>query len=128
MAKMRDLSRAEFEVMDILWRKGRAKVREVQVALGQERKLAYTTVATLLNRLRDKGYVDAQEKDFAYEFRPLVEREQVVRRKLDDLVKRVFHGDVAPLAAYIAENRDLTPEQIAALEEITKSAEDKGGE
>ncbi len=121
MARMRDLSQAEFEVMDILWQRGRSTVRQVQAALGRERELAYTTVATLLNRLREKGYVEARERNFAYEFRPLVRREQVVRRKLDDLVKRVLRGSVAPLAAYIAESRKLTPEQLATLEEIAGS-------
>jgi len=127
MAKMRDLSRAEFEVMDILWRKGCATVKEVQSSLGRKRRLAYTTVATLLNRLREKGYVEARERNFAYEFRPLVQREQVVRRKLDDLVQRVLGGDVAPLAAYIAESRNLTPEQIAVLEQMVERASPKEG-
>lgn len=125
MPDMKDLPQAEFDVMDVLWQKGEATVKEVQAALAGEKKLAYTTVATLLNRLKDKGYVEAQERNFAYVFRPLVQREQVVRRKLDNLVKQVLRGDVAPLAAYIAENRSLTPKQIAALEDIVKSVEEE---
>ena len=72
-------------------------------------------------RLEMRGYVEAEEKNFAYVFRPLVRRDQVVRRKLDDLVKRVLGGDIAPLAAYIAENRKLSPTQIAALEKIIQA-------
>ena len=128
MQRMRDLPQAEFGVMDVLWEKGEATVKQVQSALSARRKLAYTTVATLLSRLREKGYVEAEERNFAYVFRPLVGREQVVRRKLDDLVKQVLGGDVAPLAAYIAENRELTPEQVDALEEIVRSAPDKEGD
>jgi len=127
MSEIRDLPQAEFEVMDVLWQTGEATVKEVQAGLERDRKLAYTTVATLLNRLRDRGYVKAEERHFAYVFRPLVQREQVVRRKLDDLVMRLFGGDVAPLAAYIAENRNLSPEQIAALEEMVSSKRDKEG-
>ena len=128
MQKMRDLPQAEFGVMDVLWEKGEATVKQVQSALSARRKLAYTTVSTLLSRLREKGYVEAEERNFAYVFHPLVGREQVVRRKLDDLVKQVLGGDVAPLAAYIAENRELTPEQVDALEEIVRSAPDKEGD
>ena len=128
MQKMRDLPQAEFGVMDVLWEKGEATVKQVQSALSARRKLAYTTVSTLLSRLREKGYVEAEERNFAYVFRPLVGREQVVRRKLDDLVKQVLGGDVAPLAAYIVENHKLTPEQITALEEIVRSASDKEGD
>ena len=128
MQRMRDLPQAEFGVMDVLWEKGEATVKQVQSALSARRKLAYTTVSTLLSRLREKGYVEAEERNFAYVFRPLVGREQVVRRKLDDLVNQVLGGDVAPLAAYIADNRELTPEQVDALEEIVRSAPDKEGD
>ena len=126
MADMRDLPQGEFEVMDALWDKGEATVKEVLSALSRGRKLAYTTVATLLNRLRDKGYVAAEERNFAYVYRPLVAREQVVRRKLDDLVQRVLGGSMGPLAAYIAERKNLTPEQIKALEEIVGSRSEEG--
>ncbi len=64
------------------------------------------------------------KKNFAYEFRPLVKREHVIKRKLDDLVNKVLGGDVSPLAAYIAENRNLTAEQIKTFEEIVRSAKE----
>jgi BlaI family transcriptional regulator, penicillinase repressor len=117
-----DLSPGEFEIMDVLWRRGHASVREVQEALAPAKMLSKSAIATVLGRMKDKGYVDAREKNFAWEFRPLAKREQVVRRKLDDMVDRMFGGDVAPLAAYIADSRNLTPEQIRLLEEIAKSA------
>ena len=126
MSDMRDLPQGEFEVMDALWDRGEATVKEILSALGSGRKLAYTTVATLLNRLRDKGYVEAEERNFAYVYKPLVPREQVVRRKLDDLVARVLGGSMGPLAAYIAEKRNLTPEQIKMLEEIVGSDSEEG--
>ena len=126
MSNMRDLPQGEFEVMDVLWKKGEATVKEVLSALEAGRKLAYTTVATLLNRLRDKGYVEAEERNFAYVYRPLVQRDQVVRRKLDDLVRRVLGGSMSPLAAYIAERKNLTPEQIRMLEEIVGSKSEEG--
>jgi BlaI family transcriptional regulator, penicillinase repressor len=121
MADMRDLPQAEFDVMEVLWDKDRATVKEIHSALSRKRKLAYTTVATLLTRLREKGYVAAEAENFAYVFSPLIKRENVVHRKLDDLVKRVLGGSLAPLAAYIAENGKLTPEQIEALADMVKS-------
>lgn len=127
MSDLRDLPQAEFEVMTILWEKGEATVKDCLNALQTERKLAYTTVATLLNRLREKGYVDAEERNFAYVFRPLVGRESVVKRKLDDLVQRVLGGHIGPLAAYIAEKRNLIPEQIAALEEMLGANDKEDG-
>jgi BlaI family transcriptional regulator, penicillinase repressor len=121
MTCVRDIPQAEFEVMEVLWQKGEATVKEVQALLGKDRKSAYTTVATLLTRLKEKGYVSAEERSFAYVFRPLVPRERVVRYKLDDLVRRVLGGKLAPLAAYIAENRKLSKQQIEALEAIIRA-------
>ena len=126
MNDIRDLPQAEFEVMDVLWDKGEATVKEVLGTIGNGRKLAYTTVATLLNRLKDRGYVEAEERNFAYVYHPLVAREQVVKRKLDDLVRRVLGGSVGPLAAYIAEKGNLTAEQIRMLEEIVGSTSEEG--
>jgi predicted transcriptional regulator len=123
---LKDLPKAEFEVMDALWRMGEASGKEIHAHLSKRRKLAYTTVLTLLTRLREKGYVEAEERNFAYVFRPLVMRDQAVRRKLDDLVDRVLGGNLGPLAAYITENRSLTPEQIAALEEIVRLESKEG--
>jgi predicted transcriptional regulator len=127
MSDMRDLPQGEFEVMDALWDRGEATVKEILAAVGSGRKLAYTTVATLLNRLREKGYVEAEERNFAYVYKPLVPREQVVRRKLDDMVARVLGGSMGPLAAYIAEKRNLTAEQIKMLEEMVGSSEEETG-
>lgn len=121
MKKKPDLSPAEFEVMDIIWKRGTATVKEIQSDLGPDRPLAITTICTLLSRMKDKGYVKPVEKGMAYVYHPLAERDQVVRHKLGDLVDRVLGGDVAPLATYIVENTDLTPGQIEALEAIIKS-------
>ncbi|MCX6345993.1 MAG: BlaI/MecI/CopY family transcriptional regulator [Armatimonadetes bacterium] len=127
MSEIRDLPQAEYDVMDALWRRGEATIKEILADLSAHRKLAYTTVATLLGRLREKSYVEPYERNFAYVFRPLIQREQVQKRKLDDLVQRVFGGSLAPLATYLAENSNLNTEQIAALDEIVRSA-DKDGE
>ena len=120
----KDLSPTEFELMEILWQKGEATAREIQEALGRKRKLAHTTIATLLSRMRTKGCIEANEGDGARVYRPTVVRDQVVRRKVDELVKSILGGDIRPLLAYIAEDRGLSQEQLAELEEITKSGKE----
>ncbi len=64
MAHKPDLSAAEFEIMDILWKKTSASVRDIQEALGSERKLSHSAISTMLGRMREKGYVEANEKEF----------------------------------------------------------------
>jgi predicted transcriptional regulator len=118
-----DLAPAELEVMDALWKKGEASAKVVHRMLNEKRKLAYNTVSTVLTRLRDKGYVVAREQNFAYVYTPLVTREQVQERKLDDLVKVVLRGSLSPIAAYIARNKKLTQEQIHTLEEMLEESQ-----
>ncbi|MCX6344098.1 MAG: BlaI/MecI/CopY family transcriptional regulator [Armatimonadetes bacterium] len=127
MTEISDLPNGEMEVMEIVWQKMEVSVRDVFTELNKKRKLAYKTVGTLLGRLRERGYVEAEERNFAYVFRPLVSRDQVVRRKVDDLVNIVLGGDLTPLALYMAEHGDeLTSEQIDALEAVVKAAKEKG--
>ncbi|MDO8587444.1 MAG: BlaI/MecI/CopY family transcriptional regulator [Armatimonadota bacterium] len=123
MADKRDLPPSEFEVMRVIWEMGSATVRDVHDKLSKDRRLAYTSVSSLLGRLRDKGYVEVEERDAAYVYRPLVSQDQVVLRKVSDLVNRVLGGNLAPLASHIVRSRKLTPEQIRALEEIVNSEE-----
>jgi predicted transcriptional regulator len=126
MTELRDLPPSQVEIMEVLWKKGEATVRDIFEELFPRRKLAYKTVATLLMRLRDRGYVEAEERNFAYTFRPLVERDQVVNRKLEDLVTRVLGGDLTPLALYMAKHGDkLSTEQIDTLEEVVRKARAK---
>lgn len=127
MEEIRDLPQAEFEVMEVLWVKGEATGREVHTELSKGRKVAYTTVATLLTRLKERGYVLSEERNFAYVYHPLIARDWVVRNKVDTMVKRVFKGSIAPLAIYIARNRELTDEQMALLEEIVNMEKSEGG-
>jgi len=121
----KDVSPLEFELMEVLWRKGEATAKEIQTALAPERPLAQTTVATLLMRMTQKGCIAYREGNSARMYRPLVPRDQVVRRKLDDLVQTVLGGDISPLVSYIAEHHRLTPEQIGSLKSILKSGKEE---
>ena len=126
MTELRDVPQAEMEVMEVLWQKGEVTVRDVFEDLNLRRKLAYKTVATLLGRLRARGYVEAEERNFAYVFRPLIGRDQVVLRKVDDLVNKVLGGDMTPLALYMAEHGgELTVEQTDALEAAVRAAKNR---
>jgi BlaI family transcriptional regulator, penicillinase repressor len=126
LSKLPDLPQGELEVMEVVWRKGEATVKDVHQELNKKRKLAYKTIGTLMMRLRNRGYVEYTELKYAHLFRPLVARDQVVRKKVDDLVNKVLGGDLAPLALYMVEHgADLTPLQIEALQGIVAGESEK---
>lgn len=111
------LSRFELEIMEILWKLGEASVREVQDAIHERRRPAYTTVQTIFARLEEKKAVRRTRKiGTALLFEPLIAREPIYRRMIDDFLG-LFGGSAQPLVARLLENGQLTLEDLKALEE-----------
>jgi predicted transcriptional regulator len=111
------LSRFELEIMEILWKLGEASVREVLEAIQEPRRPAYTTVQTIFLRLEEKKAVRRTRKiGNALLFEPLITREPVYRRIIDDFLG-LFGGSAQPLVARLLETGQLTLEDLKALEE-----------
>ena len=105
----------ELRIMDVLWNKGSASVREVTEELSQKQKTAYTTVMTMLGVLRDKGYVAHEKQGRAFIYFPLVDRMQARRTALSDLLKRFFDGSPTLLMQNLLEDERLNEQDLAAL-------------
>jgi len=122
MAKRRviNLTKFELEVMEILWDRKESSVREVQEAIHERKRPAYTTVQTIFARLEEKGAVRRTRKiGNAYLFEPLIERTSVYRRMIDDFLD-LFGGSVQPVVARLVETGKLTLEDLKALEDAKK--------
>jgi predicted transcriptional regulator len=115
---MTPLSDLELDVMAAVWGLGRATVREVEERLRATRPLAYTTVATVLRRLEQKGYVAHQEVERTYVYQPLVEKKQVGGRLLCQLLRRVFDGSAERLMAHLLEQETLSSEELQRLRSL----------
>jgi predicted transcriptional regulator len=122
MAKRREISLTKFEleVMEILWDLKEASVREVQEAIHERKRPAYTTVQTIFARLEEKGAVRRTRKiGNAYLFEPLIERTSVYRRMIDEFLD-LFGGSAQPVVARLVETGKLTLEDLKALEDAKK--------
>ncbi|NMI01520.1 BlaI/MecI/CopY family transcriptional regulator [Pseudonocardia acidicola] len=98
---MRGLGELEAAVMDVLWRlPGPHRVRDVLEQLAPERKLAYTTVMTVLDNLHRKGWVCREMDGRAYRYLPSASREEVTARALRDLLDS--SGDVEAVLLHFA--------------------------
>ena len=99
-AETPSISDAELDVLKLLWEHGPATVRDVNAKLRKrKRRWAYNTVATLLTRLREKGFVASEKEGVAHVFRPVVTREKLLRRSLTELADRVCGRDGRPPGA-----------------------------
>ncbi len=113
----RELTERELEVMHVFWRRDEATAADVRDELarsGLDR--AYTTIATLVRILVDKGFLEASNDERPFRYRPARSFEEVSRSLLGDLIDRVFRGSREQLLVSLMEGQALTPEERALLE------------
>jgi len=110
----------ELEILKILWRGGPLPVREVRDALATVRKLAYTSVMTVMNIMVDKGYLSRKKEGASYVYRPRVTERGTARRMLSDLVDRVFDGSAAAVMVNLLESAELDETELRELRALLK--------
>ena len=112
----------EAAVMERLWKRGSATVRDVVEDLGRTRALAYTTVMTIMTRLHAKGLLERDRDGKTYVYRPAFTREEHRERLSRDLVRGLVDefGEVA-LAHFAAELDGVDAGHRAALRKIAKA-------
>ena len=109
------LTKLELHILEILWGRGNASIREIQEAFPDPRP-AYTTVQTTVYRLEGKGAVRRTRKvSNAHIFEPIIARD-VTRRRLLDEILSFFGGRALPMMAQLAEAGKLTVDDIRELE------------
>jgi predicted transcriptional regulator len=109
------LTELEGVIMDAVWTLEQATVRDVQDYLKTARPMARNTVLTMMGILRDKGFLDSTREGRTDLYRPIVSREQVSRRLLDDVLNRFFNGSARALVSQLLESEKLDPEEIKAI-------------
>ena len=120
-----ELTGRELEVMHVFWKRGLETVAEVRDALaGGGLDLAYTTIATLVRILADKGFVEQTNDDRPFRYKPARSYEEVSGKLLDDVLDRVFRGSREQLLVRLMEERKLSAEERALLEQILREGED----
>ena len=109
------LTPQELEIMKAVWGRGEATVRDVYEDLLAARKVAYTTVMTMMNVLERKGHLRKKAVGRSFLYRPTRPQQQVVGSMVRDFVKRVFGGSAQPLLVHLVDEHDLSPEELDLL-------------
>ncbi|MFO0839965.1 MAG: BlaI/MecI/CopY family transcriptional regulator [Phycisphaerae bacterium] len=119
MAIEHDLGQAELEVLKALWDEGPGTVRSVLETLHQKgRRVAYTTVQTMLTRLEQKGFVRSDRASLAFVYRPTVTRSQLTRSRLQQLLDQLYEGAAGPLVLQLLRTQRLRPEELQELQKL----------
>jgi len=114
------LTGQELEIMKIVWQLGTATVREVYEELLKSRKIAYTTVMTMMGILEQKGRLTKTPRDRAYVYSPTQSQVQVVGSMVHEFVKRVFDGSAKPLLVHLARNKKISQKELDEISELLK--------
>ena len=116
--KVTRLTKAEEQVMQILWDLREAVVKDLMEHF-EEPKPAYTTVATVLRVLEKKGFVSFRKVGNTYLYSPLVSKVEYTRFQVTNLLSNYFNGSFPKMATFFARENDIS---IADLENILKAA------
>ena len=108
----------ELEVLQYVSDHAPVTVRDVTEQYGKPRGLARTTILTVMERLRKKNYVRRERNDGAYHYSPCIPKRELLRELLGDFTERVLGGSVQPLVAYLAQDVQLSDEELDKLQDI----------
>ena len=121
MEDMKTLTKAEEQIMQILWYLKEGVVKDVVEQFGEPRP-AYTTVATVLKVLENKGFVSCRKIGNTNLFFPEVKKHEYAGLQFGSLLKDYFSGSFPKLATFFAKENNLS---IAELEEMLKITENE---
>ena len=112
------ITAAELKVMKVLWKLGAGTVRQVLNSLPPESGAppAYTTVMTMMKLLAEKGALSVERERQPYVYTPLVRRDQVLAQRVTQFLQTVFDGQAEELVLHLADEADLTPEDMQRIE------------
>jgi predicted transcriptional regulator len=116
------LTGQELEIMKIVWERDRATVRDVYEALLDRRKVAYTTVMTMMKILEQKKYLKKSQADRAFVYRPAQPKRQVISAMVREFVNRVFNGSAEPLLVHLVEEHDLSQEEWEEIARLRRKS------
>ena len=106
--------------MKIVWERENVTVRDVYEALLEKRKVAYTTVMTMMKILEKKGYLEKSQEDRAYVYHPSEPKQSVIRGMVLDFVNRVFNGSAEPLMVHLVEEKGFTEQELAEIAKLAR--------
>ncbi|HEY9284144.1 MAG TPA: BlaI/MecI/CopY family transcriptional regulator [Pyrinomonadaceae bacterium] len=106
---------AELEILNVLWQRGAATVREVHDELSARKATLYTTVLKTLQIMTEKGLVERDESQRAHLYRARLAQDETQRQLLNDLLARAFDGSASKLVMQALSSREASAEELTEI-------------
>jgi len=114
----KDLSKAEWKVMKIVWELQKAMAREVYTIAGEQYSWTPATVKTILRRLLEKGYVSATPVGNGFVYRPARSALSTLQSAADTLMTNAVEGVTGPLLVHMVERTPLSEDDLNSLQKL----------
>lgn len=114
-----ELTRAELEIMQVLWKKGPAVVHGILDELDEPRP-AYNTVSTIVRILEKKGFVAHKAYGKTHEYYPTVSKDEYARRYMDTVLHNFFGGSVSRLVSFFSDHKAISVQETDEILEMLR--------
>ena len=117
---MKQLTKAEEEIMQILWELKHANVKDI-IATIPEPKPAYNTVSTIVRILENKGFVDYEKQGKGHIYFPIIQKQDYSNQSINNLVDNYFQGSFKSMVSFFVKENNVSINELEAiLKEIDK--------
>jgi BlaI family penicillinase repressor len=117
-ANIHRLGDLQIRILKVLWSAREATVADVHAALAGERALAYTTVATMLRKMEERGLVRHRLDGRTFIYQAAVEEGLVSKSMADHLLDRLFEGSMADMVRHLLSTREVSRQELSTLEQL----------
>lgn len=119
------LTEHQLELLSLLWEAGSSSVQEIHQALPPERGVAPATVATMLNRMCKDGTVKRVRVGRLFEYRAMMQREELQKSMLARLLDKLFQGDGAALLSHLVREEKVSSKDLEAARDLLNTKQDE---
>ena len=109
------LTEVELEFMTVVWATGGGTVRDILAVLNKAQERAYTSVATVLKIMEQKGFLTSERADRSLIYRPAIPKTEYQKISLKNLSSKLFNGAPAALVARLVEDEEVTDDMLVEM-------------
>ncbi|GAA6195979.1 BlaI/MecI/CopY family transcriptional regulator [Pseudophaeobacter sp.] len=109
------LTEVELEFMTVVWATGGGTVRDILAVLNQAQERAYTSVATVLKIMEQKGFLSSERADRSLIYRPAIPKAEYQKTSLKNLSSKLFNDTPAALVARLVDDEEVTDDMLVEM-------------
>jgi predicted transcriptional regulator len=116
---------AELEILDLLWERGQATVKDIHEILNGRKPTMYTTVLKFMQIMHEKGLVERDVSSKAHIYRAKQTQDETQKNLVSDLLEKAFRGSALRLVQHVLEAKPSSAEELSEIRKLIAEAEEK---